>query len=92
MRFIRTQRDEIRKNDAGTGENEENKVFLRRFVHFYRFSRPALVVNILMLSASILIASADTIRMSANSLIVSTDTLKKGTFPECYKNERREKR
>ena len=91
MQFIRTLGNGIRKNGGSAVENEENKEFLRRFVHFSQLPCPVLVVNILMLSASTLIALADTIRVSADSLIVSTDTLRKGTFPECYRNGRREK-
>ena len=50
-------------------ENEERRAFFRYFVHFSQLPGPALFVNILMLSASILIALADTIRMSTDSLI-----------------------
>lgn len=92
MRFIRTQKDGIRKKMRAREKMRRTRSFLRRFVHFSQLLCPALFVNILMLSVSILIALADTIRMSADSLIVSTDTLRKGTFPECYKNERWEKR
>ena len=74
------------------GRKRGEKGVFRYFVHFSQLPCPALFVNILMLSASILIALAETIRMSADSLIVSTDTLRKGTLPEYYKNERREKR
>lgn len=55
---------------GGREENEEKRAFFRYFVHFSQLPCPALFVNILMLSASTLIALADTIRMSADSLIV----------------------
>lgn len=70
MQFIRTLGNGIRKNGGSAVENEEKRAFFRYFVHFSQLPCPVLVVNILMLSASTLIALADTIRMSADSLIV----------------------
>ena len=51
------------------GRKRGEKGVFRYFVHFSQLPCPALFVNILMLSVSILIALADTIRMSADSLI-----------------------
>lgn len=89
--LLESRGKEAEKTMGGRKKTRRKGRFLDISCIFSQLPCPALFVNILMLSAGTLIASADTIRMSADSLIVSTDTLRKGTFPECHRNGQREK-